>query len=177
MERFLLTCAFIAAVLGAACTGENRIEKSPLATWDPSDSEIFFLASSGEGTLEITPGCVRLIQEHEAILLVWPEPTSWNASSQLIEFVGVFGERLELRDGYKIRAGGVGIPLSEFTEEDTSTKEYLGEPSYVLPPDPTCKAKAEELFVLHSISPPLHKSGGGLTVPAPKPLQSCPSIP
>ena len=151
MRRLLLACAFIVAVLGAACAEENRIEESPLTTWDPSKSDFFFQASSGEGTLEITHGCVRLIQEkevgQESILFVWPEPTSWNASSQLIDFVDVWGERLELQDGDKIVAGGSGYPLVELTEEDKATGKFT---SFVSPPDPSCKA--DELFVLNSIS-------------------------
>ena len=143
----LLACAFIVAVLGAACAEENKIEESPLSTWDPSESEFFFQSASGEGTLEIASGCVRLIQEAESTLLVWPEPTSWNASSQLIEFVDVRGERMELRDGDKIVAGGSGYPLVELTEEDKATGKFT---SFVVPPDPSCKA--DELFVLNSIS-------------------------
>ena len=151
MRFLLLACAFIVAVLGAACAEENRIEKSPLAAWDPSESEFFFQAASGEGTLDITHGCVRLILETNAgqksILLVWPEPTSWNASSQLIDFIDVRGDRLKLRDGDKIVAGGSGYPLVELTEEDKATGKYT---SFVVPPDPSCKA--DELFVLNSIS-------------------------
>ena len=146
-----LACAFIIAMFGGACGEENRIEESPLATWDPSESEAFFQAASGEGTLDIASGCVRLIQETDAgqksILLVWPEPTSWNASSQLIEFVDVWGERLELRDGDKIVAGGAGYPIVELTEEDKATGKFT---SFASPPAPSCKA--DESFVLNSIS-------------------------
>ena len=153
MKRSLLACAFIVAVLvlGAACAEESRIEESPLSTWDPSESEAFFLAASGEGTLDITHGCVRLIQETNAgqmaILLVWPEPTSWDATSQEIDFVDVWGERMELRDGDKIVAGGSGYSLVELTEEDKATGKFT---SFVAPPDPSCNV--DELFVLNSIS-------------------------
>lgn len=151
MKFLLMACAFIVAVLGAACAEENRIEESPLSTWDPSESKAFFLAASGEGTLDIIHGCVRLILEtnvgQKSILLVWPEPTSWNASSQSIDFVDVRGERLELRDGDKIVAGGSGHPLVELTEEDKATGKFT---SFASPPDPSCKA--DELFVLNSIS-------------------------
>ena len=80
-------------------------------------------------------------------MLVWPEPTSWDASYQLIDFVDVWGERLELRDGGKIVAGGVGYPLELITEEDKATGKFT---SFVLPPDPSCNA--DELFVVNSIS-------------------------
>ena len=149
MKRLLLVYALVVsvAIIGGACAKESRIEESPLATWDPSKSEVFFQAGSGDGSLVITSGCVRLILEtnigQKSILLVWPEPTSWNASSQLIDFVDVWGERLELRYGDKIMAGGMGFPPVE-------SPEYIGEPSFVLPPDPSCKA--DELFVLNSIS-------------------------
>ena len=148
MRRFLLAYTiFVFVAFAGACAGTNRIEESPLSTWDPSESELFFHASSGDGTLKIASDCVRLIQEteigQESVILVWPEPTSWNASSQTIDFVGVMGERLELRDGDKIRAGGAGYPVAE-------SPEYIGEPAFVSPPAPSCNA--DELFVLNSIS-------------------------
>ena len=153
MKRPLLACAFIVAVLvlGAACADTNKIEESPLATWDPGNADFFLMAASGEGTLNITQACVRLIQETNtdrySLLLVWPEPTSWNASSQLIQFVDFRGERLELQHGDKIEAGGAGYPLVELTKEDKLRGKYT---SFVLPPDPSCNA--DELFVLNSIS-------------------------
>ncbi len=147
MGRRLLAFVVVIAVIGGACAEDNRIEESPLATWDPSKSGIFFLASSGEGTLEITPGCVRLIQETQTTLLVWPEPTSWNASSQVIDFVDVMGNRLELRDGDRIEAGGSGYPIEIITEEDKSTGKFT---SFASPPAPTCNAGRS--FVLNSIS-------------------------
>lgn len=143
VKLFLLACAVIVMMLGAASACANKIEKSPLATWDPSKSDVFPHASSGEGTLEITSGCVLLIHASQtSTILVWPEPTSWNASSQVIDFVDVHGERLELRDGDKISAGGAGYSLVE-------SPKYRGE--YVLPPDPSCEAKTDEVFVLNSI--------------------------
>ena len=65
---------------------------------------------------------------------MWPEPTSWNASYQAIEFVSVLGERLELRDGDRIVPGGA-TPIVE--------------PSFVSAPDSSCEA--DEMFVLNSI--------------------------
>ena len=147
MRRLLLAYALIFAVFGGACSEENWIEESPLATWKPNKSGIFFQASSGEGTLEITSGCVRLIQETQTTLLVWPEPTSWNASSQMIDFVDVMGNRLELRDGDRIEAGGSGYPIEIITEEDKSTGKFT---SFASPPAPTCNAGRS--FVLNSIS-------------------------
>ena len=108
---------------------------SPLATWDPSTAEVFNQAGAGEGTLDISSSCVRLILENrKSILLVWPEPTSWNASTQTIEFVDVFGERLELREGDRIMPGG-----------STATHE----PRFVSPPSPSCQM--DEAFVLNSV--------------------------
>ena len=147
MRRLLLAYALIFAVFGGACSEENWIEESPLATWKPSKSGIFFQASSGEGTLEITPGCVRLIQETQTTLLVWPEPTSWNASSQVIDFVDVMGNRLELRDGDRIEAGGSRYPIEIITEEDKSTGKFT---SFASLPAPSCSA--DDSFVLNSIS-------------------------
>ena len=151
MRRLLLAYALIFAVFGGACSEENWIEESPLATWKPNKSGIFFQASSGEGTLEITSGCVRLVSETdtglEYTLLVWPEPTSWNASSQVIDFVDVMGNRLELRDGDRIEAGGSRYPIEIITEEDKSTGKFT---SFASPPAPTCSA--DDSFVLNSIS-------------------------
>ena len=131
-----LACTLMMVVLsGAACNVNERIDESPLATWDPSNSVVFNQATIGKGTLDVSEGCVRLALENQKlVLLVWPEPTSWNATSQAIEFVGVRGERLELRDGDQIIPGGA-----------TATRE----PQFVSPPGPSCEA--EETFVLHSL--------------------------
>ena len=132
-----LACTLMMVVLsGAACNVNERIDESPLATWDPSNSDVFNQATIGKGTLDVSEGCVRLALENQKlVLLVWPEPTSWNATSQAIEFVGVRGERLELRDGDQIIPGGA-----------TATAV---EPQFVSPPGPSCEA--EETFVLHSL--------------------------
>ena len=149
MGRFLLIYVSViaVAVMGGACAEVNRIGESPLATWGPSKNGFYLMASSGEGTLDIAPGCVRLILEtgtgQKSTLLVWPEPTSWNAPDQAIDVVDVWGERLDLRDGDKVEAGGVEYPPS-------TSPEYAGKPTFVLPPDPSCNA--DELFVLNSIS-------------------------
>ena len=136
MRRSLLACALVVLFSGAACAGEVRIDESPLATWDPSKADMFRQALAGKGTLDVSAGCVRLILENEkSILLVWPEPTSWNASAQVIDFVGPLGERLELRNGDQIMPGGA-----------TATRE----PQFISPPDPSCNA--DEMFVLHSIT-------------------------
>ena len=135
MRRSLLACALVVIFLGAACGGEVRIDESPLATWDPSKADMFRQATAGKGTLDVSASCVQLILENEkSVLLVWPEPTSWNASAQVIDFVGPLGERLELRNGDQIMPGGA-----------TATRE----PQFISPPDPSCNA--DEIFVLHSI--------------------------
>ena len=145
MRWFVIQFVTLTAVLlAAACASVDRIETSPLATWDPSNTNVFNAATAGEGTLDVSAGCVRLIQNQKTILLVWPEPTSWNASSQAIEFVGPLGERAELRDGDQIRPGGVTvIGGGNIGEPD------IGAPPFVSPPDPSCKA--DETFILHSI--------------------------
>ena len=130
----VLAAVSIALVLGIACGVDKETDTSPLATWDPGNAEVFNQART-EGILEISPSCVRLILDNqESVLLVWPEPTSWNASYQAIEFVSVLGERLELRDGDRIVPGGA-TPIVE--------------PSFVSAPDSSCEA--DEMFVLNSI--------------------------
>ena len=62
----------------------------------------------------------------------WPRRAT--ASSQMIEFVGVRGERAELRDGDQIIPGGA-TPIVE--------------PQFVSPPDPSCKA--DETFTVNSL--------------------------
>ena len=151
----LLHCSLVIAIavlLAAACTSVDRVDTSvegsdtsPLATWDPSNTDVFNSVIAGEGTLDISAGCVRLIQNQKTILLVWPEPTSWNASSQAIEFVGPLGERTELRDGDQIIAGGgTVIGGGNIGEPD------IGAPPFVSPPDPSCKA--EETVIVNTIS-------------------------
>ena len=140
----IITAHLIPAPLGEVRPWPELAEA--LATWDPSKSDIFFDSSSGEGTVTITLGCVWLMKNTKVgekfILLVWPEPTIWNASSQAIEFVDVLGGHQELRDGDKIKAGGAGYPGAH-------SPEYMGNPNFVIPPDPSCNA--DELFVLNSI--------------------------
>lgn len=136
--RPLLLLVFMAIVvlLGVGCSSEERMEQSPLATWDPTGSG-FAGTRTGPGTLDISTGYVRLILENgETGLLVWPEPTSWNASSQTIEFVGVRGERAELQDGDEIIPGG---------------HTAMREPQYVSRPDPSCQA--DETFIVNSLVP------------------------
>ena len=138
MYRYRLHCWLVVAIvvlLGAACTSEARVDKSPLATWGPRSGEALNDATVGNGILDVSAGCVRLILKNQkTILLVWPEPTSWNASSQTIAFVGVRGERAELRDGDRIIPGG-STPIVE--------------PPFVSPPDPSCKA--DETFMVNSL--------------------------
>ena len=88
------------------------------------------------GTLEISSGCVRLIDENkESVLLVWPEPTSWNVSKQAIDFVSVMGELGEFRDGDRIVLGG-------------ADRHPTVSPNFVSAPDPSCEA--DMMFVLNS---------------------------
>ncbi len=120
----------------------DTIQESPLATWDPSGVDIFSGLSSGEGTLEITPSCVRIIYDSgDTALLVWAEPASWNASHQLIEFMDYRGNRIRLINGDRISAGGSGTDMSA---------DGADRFPFVSPPDPSCKA--DELFILNSIS-------------------------
>ena len=126
LHRWLVVA--MVALLAAACGSEDS--QSPLATWDSSKVDAVAPAIAGGGTLEISARCVRLIGSNmRTVLPVWPEPTFWNASSQVIEFVsaGVRGERLELRDGDQIVLGGV-------------TVQEGSDPPFVSPPDPSCKA-------------------------------------
>ena len=142
VRRFLLACTVLGLVLGIACqdkwasdNSSSTPNQSPLATWNASQAGTFLQSSSGEGTLDISSRCVRLITRagRRPILLVWPEPPTWNAPTQSIQFVSPFGDRLELRNGAQIAAGGA-------TADD---------PVFVNPPDSSCEAN--EMFVLHSI--------------------------
>lgn len=134
MYRLSLWFVMVLALVGTACT--TKIETSPLATWDPAGANTFTDATVGNGTLSISNHCVRLILDNQkTILLVWPVPTSWNEPSQVIEFVGVRGERMTLRNGDKIIPGGM-----------TPT----GPPRYVSSPDPSCQA--DETFIVNSLS-------------------------
>lgn len=118
-------------------TWETREGDSPLTTWAPNEGELL-PDVGGQGTLGISEDCVRLTLPNQTVILpVWPEPTSWNPTSQTIEFVGVAGERIELRDGDVVTVGGF-----------TPTVVH-GEPEFVMPPQPSCDA--DELFIINSI--------------------------
>jgi hypothetical protein len=112
------------------------IADSPiLPTWDPSELDAFPQATVGNGTLSISGSCVLFIQNQKTILLVWPEPTHWNESSLVIEFVDPDGgRRIELRNGDQVMPGGSGVSR---------------EAKFVSPPDPSCKA--DEIFIVNSL--------------------------
>ena len=136
MPRLHFWLVVIVVLLGIGCTSTDKQDLSPLATWDPSNADIFNQAASGKGTLDISASCVRLILDNQTTILpVWPEPTSWNPSSQTIEFVDVFGERIELRAGDQIILGG---------------STAIVKPQFVSPPDPSCKA--EQTFRVNALT-------------------------
>ena len=136
MRCFLLASTLVALLFVSACETKTQVDRPHLPTWDPSDAGIFNDAALGPGTLDMSTGCVLLILENQkSVLPVWPFPTSWNSSSQAIEFVGVWGERMELREGDTIILGSVTPRV---------------EPEFLSPPGPSCKA--EKLFRLHSLS-------------------------
>ena len=135
MRRPFLACALVAVAMGVACETEPNIERSPLATWQPTEVQVFHQARAA-GTLDISTNCVRLILDsQELVLLIWPEPTSLDATDQTIAFVSPWNERLELQHGDRIELGGA-----------TATRE----PNFVLAPHPSCVAG--EMFVLNSAS-------------------------
>ena len=57
----------IAVLLTGACTSVEDSDTSPLATWNPSNDDIFNDATTGEVTLDISAACVRLIQNQKTI--------------------------------------------------------------------------------------------------------------
>jgi hypothetical protein len=131
----ILFVAIVVILLGAACNPDGRVGEASLATWGPNKGDVFNDVIFASGILDISAGCVLLVPDNrKTLLLVWPEPTSWNASSQAIEFVSVHGRRTELRDGDQIIAGG-WVPREE--------------PQFVSPPDPSCKA--EEIGIVTSL--------------------------
>ena len=112
MRRPFQACGLVAVVMGVACGTEPNIERSPLATWQPSQMGLFPQTRT-EGTLDISTNCVRLILDsQELVLLIWPEPTSWDATDQTIAFVSPWNERLELQNGDRIELGGA-TPIRE----------------------------------------------------------------
>ena len=133
------------AIIETGCATATHIDKSPvpvspLATWQPSPSEIFPDASAGTGTLSITDNCVYLMLDNqESTLLVWVEPTSWDEATQTIEFVDFQGEQIELHDGDRVRPGGMSI----------KSPDILENAPFVLPPDPVCQA--DDIFAVNSV--------------------------
>lgn len=135
MRCLLLAAALAVLLLASACETEERVGRVDLPTWDPSNDGAFADATLGPAILDMSTGCVLLVLENQkSVLPVWPLPTSWNPSSQAIEFVDVWGERTELREGDTIMPGGV-TPIVE--------------PEFASPPGASCEA--EELFLLHSL--------------------------
>ena len=122
-------------------------DPSPLATWDTTPTGNIPLglpdATVGQGTLDISATCVRLLLENpqaqKTVVLVWPEPTSWNAASQTITFVDPRRgyAPVELRDGDHIMPGGAPAPET---------------PRYKVPPDPSCQA--DEIFFVNAVLVP-----------------------
>ncbi len=142
----ILLSLLLIPLLGCASDESTATtDKLPLATWDPSTSDAFDQTSAGKGILSISDTCVLLTLENQKeILLVWPEPTSWNASTQAIEFVDVRGEHLQLRDGDYIIPGGVTV-----VGGGNPGEPELGEPQYVSSPNDSCEA--DEIFVVNSV--------------------------
>jgi len=118
-------------------TSPTPSTQSPLATWDPSQADAFNDSTVGTGTLDISARCVLLtLVNQKTVLLVWPEPTSWNPTSKAIDFIGVDDERMELHDGDQITPGG-----------STASSQSR----YVSPPNPSCQA--DEVFIVASLTP------------------------
>ena len=158
VHRWLL--GTMVALVGAGCTpqaarapsppaaqGEPSLRaiqgaQPPLVTWDPTPPSpgaavAFPYATVGQGTLDISTECVVLLFETGyRVLLVWPEPTAWNAASQTIEFVSPrHGHaRVAVRDGDQIIPGGVGT---------------AGIPSWVATRAPACQA--DETFLVNQV--------------------------
>lgn len=133
------------ATIGTGCATATHIDESPvpvspLATWQPSPSEIFPNASAGTGIISITDNCVYLMLDNQTrTLLVWIEPTSWDEATQTIEFVDFQGEQIALRDGDRVRPGGMSI----------KSPDILENAPFVLPPDPACQA--DDIFAVNSV--------------------------
>lgn len=137
--------AVICVILLAACMNtDERIEESPLATWDPSTSDYMFASRSGAGTLEIDEHCVYLVQDTDEgeirTLLVWPEPTTWDAKSQEIDLVDFDGGRQELHNGDLVSAGGALADV--FGYEKGQDNDDL----FVIPPNESCNP--DQVFIL-----------------------------
>lgn len=119
---------------------EERIEESPLATWDPSGVEAF----AGEGflgTLWISDGCVLVLGELQdtRILPIWPEPTSWNRSTQAIEFASPrsVDRNVPLQTGDRVELGG-------YVESATYSE-------FVIPPSPFCATQADTIVIVSDV--------------------------
>ena len=121
-----LATVFIISVSKPVLAGGDV--SSPLATWDTSGSTTFLASSTLPGTLTVTDTCVWLefSDTTDKLLLVWPEPTSWNAETGEITAVDYQGDTTVLKAGDVMTAGGAAA---------TSNAPY------VIAPDPACEAK------------------------------------
>ncbi|CAN5887180.1 hypothetical protein BH24DEI2_BH24DEI2_00520 [soil metagenome] len=139
VRRRFYSLLALAALALPTCSAqeEGAAVPSPLALWNPASVDAVNDATLGSGTVSISEPCVIFVSDNgKSILLVWPEPTAWKASTRTVEFVGVFGEMLELQDGDRIMPGGANAtPTSQF----------------VTPPDDGCEV--DETFIVSSVVP------------------------
>lgn len=133
MVRYRLHGLIALTVLALpTCGAQNGATRTPLATWDPGSADGVHDATVGSGTLSIVEDCTRLVLDNgKTVLLVWPEPTAWDADAQTILFVDVFGERLELKDGDRVVPGGSSAARA---------------PRFSTAPAPSCVA--DEIFIV-----------------------------
>lgn len=118
---------------------------SPLATWDANGTQAVFFTGD-YGTIDISGHCVHLLIENgrSSYLMVWPEPTSWDADTQTIQFVApITGERIEFRHGDKVSA--MGLVLVRGSE--------LPEPEYVVPPHESCRGGSRIIAAVVRMEP------------------------
>lgn len=138
----LINCALLISLLAISCTPvaqDGDLSLGPideLATWSIDGAMGSRTATTGVAMLKLEDGCLYLVLEDgHNILPIWPEPTSWDAASGSVQFVGPQGEQLELQIGDRILLGGSppngSVPFSS-------------------PPNPACEA--DDAFIVSSVS-------------------------
>jgi hypothetical protein len=92
------------------------------------------------GTLEITDRCVRLGEQGNDVLLVWPaDATVWNPEQRTIRYTNRDGATVELRDGTQVSFGGGG---DSSTEGGEPPQAWANRVDWVSPPASDCLTDA-----------------------------------
>lgn len=149
---FALAVAVVA--LASACSSGDSSESSTSLGFESSTTVVLRGGDAGwgplavvagggdgdealiEGIIDISPGCVVLLERGERVLLVWPDSlTAWDAANETISFAtGQLG-LVSLGAGDKVRMSGGG---SSASEGGPGAAAFLASINWIAPPPLAC---------------------------------------